>query len=446
MHGIWAALSRLQRVAQTPLFPPDIAAYINREQGIQSRMGFWIITLGLTAACCAVLARAVLRQKGAVKPNAAFDLEVYRDQLKDVERDVARGVLSEDEAERLRTEVSRRILAADAQLRGDVAERGSGDRPSLVLVATLALTLLGGSVWIYDALGAPGLRDVALAERIAASDAARLNRLSQSEIEAQVPQRRIAPDVETEYVALVEQLRRAVESRPGDLQGLALLARHEAGLGNFRAAHTAQRALIETKDAAATPGDFATLADLMITAAQGYVSSDAEQALRAALLRDPDEPTARYYLGVYMLQVDRPDAAFRLWRDLVEDSRMDDPWMPNVLNRIGEVALRAGVQYDVPDIPGLFAGPTQEDLDAASLMSDADRAAIINDMVASLSARLANQGGTAEEWARLIRAHGVLGNEDQARAIWAEAQQAFANDDAALTLLRSAADTAGVLE
>lgn len=409
-------------------------------------MGFWIITLGLTAACCAVLARAVLRQKGAVKPNAAFDLEVYRDQLKDVERDVARGVLSEDEAERLRTEVSRRILAADAQLRGDVAERGSGDRPSLVLVATLALTLLGGSVWIYDALGAPGLRDVALAERIAASDAARLNRLSQSEIEAQVPQRRIAPDVETEYVALVEQLRRAVESRPGDLQGLALLARHEAGLGNFRAAHTAQRALIETKDAAATPGDFATLADLMITAAQGYVSSDAEQALRAALLRDPDEPTARYYLGVYMLQVDRPDAAFRLWRDLVEDSRMDDPWMPNVLNRIGEVALRAGVQYDVPDIPGLFAGPTQEDLDAASLMSDADRAAIINDMVASLSARLANQGGTAEEWARLIRAHGVLGNEDQARAIWAEAQQAFANDDAALTLLRSAADTAGVLE
>ncbi|MEL6648743.1 MAG: c-type cytochrome biogenesis protein CcmI, partial [Pseudomonadota bacterium] len=117
-----------------------------------------------------------------------------------------------------------------------------------------------------------------------------------------------------------------------------------------------------------------------------------------------------------------------------------------VLNRIGEVAMRAGVQYDLPDIPGLFDGPTDADIEAAAGMTAEDRAAMINDMVASLSARLANQGGTAEEWARLIRAHGVLGNDAQARAIWQEAEQAFANDDAALTLLRSSADSAGVLE
>ncbi|MEL7281266.1 MAG: c-type cytochrome biogenesis protein CcmI, partial [Pseudomonadota bacterium] len=162
--------------------------------------------------------------------------------------------------------------------------------------------------------------------------------------------------------------------------------------------------------------------------------------------RDPDNPRAQYYLGVFMLQVDRPDAAFRLWRDLLEDSSMDDPWTPTVLNRIGEVAMRAGVQYDLPDIPGLFDGPTDADIEAAAGMTAEDRAAMINDMVASLSARLANQGGTAEEWARLIRAHGVLGNDEQARAIWQEAEQAFANDDAALTLLRSSADSAGVLE
>ena len=97
-------------------------------------------------------------------------------------------------------------------------------------------------------------------------------------------------------------------------------------------------------------------------------------------------------------------------------------------------------------MPGLFSGPTDEELDAAAQMSAEDRAAMIQDMVASLSARLANQGGTSEEWARLIRAHGVLGNADQARAIWEEAQMAFANDDAGLTLLRAAADDAGVLE
>lgn len=409
-------------------------------------MGFWIVTLGLAVLCCAVLARAILRHRATAAPAAAYDLQVYRDQLKDVERDVARGVISDEDAERLRTEVSRRVLAADAQLHKDATQGTARAKPSLILLGAVAASLLGGTAWIYAELGAPGLSDVPLADRIAASDAARQNRLSQADVEAQLTVRPAEIEADPGYLELVEQLRAAVAGRPGDAQGLALLARHEAGLGNFRAAHKAQLALLQIKGEAATAEDFSTLADMMISAAQGYVSSDAEKALRAAMSRDPEDPRARYYLGVYMLQVDRPDAAFRLWRDLLEDSQMDDPWTPTVLNRIGEVALRAGVQYDLPDIPGLFSGPTDEDLDAAAGMTAEDRAAMINDMVASLSARLANQGGTAEEWARLIRAYGVLGNVAQARAIWEEAEQAFGNDDAALTLLRSSADSAGVLE
>lgn len=409
-------------------------------------MGFWIITLGLGAVCCGVLAWAVLRHRGAEAPAAAYDLQVYRDQLKDVERDVARGVLSREDAERLHVEVSRRILSADAKLREATGEAPSGSRLPFGLVLAVSLCLLGGSAWIYGQLGAPGLEDLPLAERIAASDTARLERLSQTDAEARLPELGAAANADPDYVTLVEQLRAAVADRPGDAQGLALLARHEAGLGNFRAAHRAQLALMEAKGEAVTAEDFSTLADMMISAAQGYVSSDAEKSLRAALSRDGEDQRARYYLGLYMMQVDRPDAAFRLWRDLLEDSRMDDPWTPTVLNRIGEVALRAGVQYDLPDIPGLFAGPTDEDIEAAAGMSAQDRAAMITDMVASLSARLANQGGTSEEWGRLIRAHGVLGNRQQARAIWEEAEQAFANDDAGLTLLRAAADDAGVLE
>ncbi|MEO0371110.1 MAG: c-type cytochrome biogenesis protein CcmI, partial [Pseudomonadota bacterium] len=387
-------------------------------------MGFWIITMALVALCCAVLARAVLRRTGEEAPAAAYDLQIYRDQLKDVERDLARGVISEEDADRLRTEVSRRILTADAKLR---TKQGGDEGPTSTpwaVIGVLGVVILGGTVWIYRDLGAPRVPDLPLAERIAASDEARSTRLSQADVEERLPVRPATTEVDPSYLELVNQLRQAVAERPGDTQGLALLAQHEAGVGDFRAAHRAQLALLQAKGDTATGEDFATLADLMVSAAQGYVSSDAEKALRAALSRDPDEPRARYYLGVYMLQVDRPDAAFRLWRDLLEDSDMQDPWTPTVLNRIGEVALRAGVQYDLPDMPGLFAGPTDEDIDAATGMTAEDRAAMISDMVASLSARLATQGGTAEEWARLIRANGVLGKDDQARAIWQEAQAA----------------------
>ncbi|MEM1274838.1 MAG: c-type cytochrome biogenesis protein CcmI [Pseudomonadota bacterium] len=409
-------------------------------------MGFWIITIGLAAMCCGVLARAVLRRREAAAPAASYDLQVYRDQLKDVERDLARGVISEEDAERLRTEVSRRILAADAKLKSDDAGTRGASRPSMALLAAVALCLVGGSTWIYAQIGAPGFGDLPLAARISSSDEARANRLSQLEAEQQLPRLNTEDQADPEYLDLVNKLREAVATRPDDLEGLALLARHEAGLGNYSAAHQAQLALLQVKGDDAPAEDFAILADLMIAAAQGYVSADAEKVLRAALARDPEERRSRYYLGVYMLQVDRPDAAFRLWSDLLEDSQMNDPWTSTVLNRINEVALRAGVQYDLPDMPGLFVDPTEEDLDAAASMSAEDRAAMIQDMVASLSARLANQGGTSEEWARLIRAHGVLGNADQARAIWEEAQMAFSNDDAGLTLLRAAAGHAGVLE
>lgn len=409
-------------------------------------MGFWIVTLSLTLFCCAVLARAGLRSRSVSTPTAAYDLQVYRDQLKDVEKDLTRGVISPEDAERLRTEVARRILAADAALQGQTQEMSGAPRSSLLFFGGIAAVMLGGAVYVYTQLGAEGLPDLPLAKRIAASDEARESRLTQTEIEARIPADGPALDADPAYLDLVAQLRAAVAERPGDAEGLTLLARHEAGLGNFIAAHQAQLKLLEAKGAEATSDDFSTLADLMISAARGYVSSDAEKALRAALSRNPDDPRARYYLGVYMLQVDRPDAAFRLWRDLLEESRMNDPWTATVLNRIGEVALRAGVQYDLPEVPGLFAGPSEEDLDAASLLSPEDRAAMVQDMVASLSARLANQGGTSEEWARLIRAHGVLGNDAQARAIWSEAQDAFANDDSGLTLLREAAKDAGVLE
>ena len=409
-------------------------------------MVFWIITLGLTVLCCAVMARAVLRREGRQAPAAAYDLQVYRDQLKDVEKDLARGVISQEDAERLRTEVSRRILAADAKLRDGQEADETRASPALIMLTIMLACILGGSFWIYRTLGAPGLEDLPLADRIAASDDARANRLSQSEVEGRLRVELAGRDADPSYVKLVEQLREAVSSRTGDQQGLALLARHEAGIGKYQAAHPAHLALLQAKGDDATGEDFATLADMMITAAQGYVSSDAEKALRAALARDPSEPRARYYLGVYLLQVDRPDAAFRLWRDLLEDSDMSDPWMPTVMNRIGEVALRAGVQYDLPDMPGLFPVPSEDDIEAAAGMSAEARAAMLTDMVARLSARLATQGGSADEWARLSRAHGALGNGDQARAIWAESQAAFANDDAALTLLRAAADSAGVFE
>jgi cytochrome c-type biogenesis protein CcmH len=100
-----------------------------------------------------------------------------------------------------------------------------------------------------------------------------------------------------EREALVAQLRTIMEQRPDDAQGMALLASNEAALGNFRAARIAQERLIEILGEDAEGAHFIDLAEMMILAAGGYVSPEAEAALSRGLEMEPRNGTARYYAG-----------------------------------------------------------------------------------------------------------------------------------------------------
>jgi len=196
--------------------------------------------------------------------------------------------------------------------------------------------IAGGGVLIYDRIGAPGYPDLPMAERLAASEAARSARLEQGVAEERFgPGETGVPEgVPDEYMRLIERLRKAVAERPEDQMGLRFLVRSEAAMGNLAAARRAQEQLLALLGEEATAADHAMLADLMINASGGYVSTEAEAALRAALERDPREPTARFYLGLYSLQIDRPDAAFRLWRDLLDESIEEAPWVEPIRAQI----------------------------------------------------------------------------------------------------------------
>lgn len=406
-------------------------------------MTFWIIISGIALAIVGFFALAVLRGKQPQTEAASYDLKVYRDQLAEVDRDLARGVIGEDEAARVRTEVARRILSADTRLE---AQAGAASEPGLtkiVVPGAALLLLLGGSLWIYRALGAPDYPDLPHVARVAASDAARASRMTQSEAEARLPLA-AAPDADAEFLSLMERLRETVAQRPDDLQGLNLLANFEARLGNMQAAIDAQSRIIALRGDAAQAADHAYLAELLIGAASGYVSVEAEAALRRALDLDPRDPFARYYLAQYLMQVDRPDAAFRTLKALLDESTPEAPWVAPIRAQIEEVAWRAGVKYELPPMGG--RGPSAEDIAAAQDMSAEDRDQMIRSMVARLSDRLTTEGGTPEEWSRLIRALGTLQEMAQANDIWTAAKDIFAKDEAALRLLYSAAQDAEITQ
>lgn len=404
--------------------------------------GFWAAAALLVVGIAATLMRAMARARQDSRAPVDFDLAVYRDQLNEIERDIACGTLPAEEGSRLRTEIQRRLLDADRASRttAPVSVAGGG-RGMAALIAGVLLAGVGG----YWHLGAPGYPDLPLAQRLAMSEELRANRPSQAEAEAQVPPATARETVDPSFLELMVQLRQAVQDRPNDLRGLELLARNEAAMGNLQAASVAQAAILSLKGQDATSEDHAAHAELLIMAAGGYVSPEAEQALVRALEADPRNGTARYYTGTMFAQIGRFDRTFILWNRLLQEGPPDAPWIAPIREQISEVAARAGVNYTLPPAPGQ-RGPTGADVEAASEMTPEERQAMVEGMVDQLGARLAAEGGPAEDWARLITALARIGRMDQARAIYAEAQERFAGRTVELSGLRQAAVEAGVAE
>ena len=410
---------------------------------------FWLVAGALALASGLLLLRGAARaggvgtgDTGSGPPARAEDIAVYRDQLSEVARDVVRGTLAADEAERLRAEIARRILEADRASREDRTE-AAPRRGTAAAVSVVGLAMLG-ALASYAWLGAPGYPDVPLAERIARAEAIRANRPSQAEAVAKLPAAVRKDPQDPEMADLMTRLREAVAKRPGDQRGLELLAQNEAALGNYAEAAAAWSQLIGIRGRAATAGDSASLADALILQANGYVSPEAEAALGEALSRDPGNGTARFYMGLLEAQIGRPDLAFRFWAPLLDASPPGAPWIPFVRERIDMVARAAGVRYTPPPPPADAPGPGAADIAAAAAMPPEDRQAMIGGMVERLSQRLASQGGSGAEWAQLITALGVLGDTARARAVWGEAQNVFAAAPDDLEQIAAAARKAGV--
>ncbi|WP_339766182.1 c-type cytochrome biogenesis protein CcmI [uncultured Pseudosulfitobacter sp.] len=403
--------------------------------------GFGIIAAGLALVVSALLAAALRAGRVQAQSAASYDVQVYRDQLAEVDRDLARGTINAEDAARVRTEVSRRILAADAGARQpDNARSGRG---SLGLALGLGALLLVGSGVLYWRLGALGYGDLSLKSRIEMAAERRADRPTQKQAEAAQTAVPAAQDENPEYAALIEQLRTAVAQRPDDLQGHILLAQTEARLGNFAQAADAQAVVLRLKGDAATVADLTTQAELLIFAAGGYVSPAAEDALRRALNIDDTDGSARFYWGEMLIQTGRPDLGFRLWDSLLRAGPEDAPWIAPIRARIPELAELAGVNgYTPPQAQA--RGPNQQDIDNAAGMTPQERMQMIEGMVSSLSDRLATEGGPATEWARLVTALSVLGRQDDARAVLVDARATFADDPTALDTLTGAAEQAGL--
>ena len=410
-------------------------------------MTFWLFTIGLSSVIAGFFI-LVLRSGRAQQDGSASEVSFYKAQLADVERDAARGIIDPQDAQQMHAEIARRILRLDG-LQSDAAD-AAPLKQHMISGLFLALALIGGSHLLYLHLGSASYPNLPQAERIERATQLLENRPSLAEYASSFAPQTQARQISEDYSSLVAELRSAIADNPSDLKGLRLLARVEAGLQNYSAASDIQSRVLSQLGAQATADDYLDYAELLILSVGGYVAPEAEIALRAALKQDPKNGGVLYYIGLMFNQNDRPDIAFKLWRDLLLKSPQNAPWIDPIRSQIQEVAFYAGVNnFTLPEqLPTTAVTPvapalSDDTIESAAQLSPKERDNMVKGMVAKLSQRLQDKGGPAEDWARLISAYGVLGDDTAVQNTYQLAVTEFATDPAALALLQNALKSAG---
>ncbi|MER9749394.1 c-type cytochrome biogenesis protein CcmI [Mesorhizobium sp. M0140] len=359
-------------------------------------MLFWVIAAILTlGASLAVLLPLAASAKGA-SSSGEHDLEVYRDQLSELDRDAARGLIQPAEAAEARAEIARRILRLDNA--GTAGGANPGRAPITArLVATVAVLAVPLVSWgLYVKLGSPDLPSQPLSERLAKNPA------------------------DSSVDELVARAEAHLAANPTDGRGWDVLAPVYLRMQRFSDAAGAYRNAIRLDGDSAVRQ--AGLGEAIASAAGGIVSADAQDAFEAALKLDPANAKASFYLAMALAQEGRAKEATTAWQAMLDRLPPDSPWRGAV-----EQALAKSGSSDVAS-GGATNGPDAGDVDAASSMSPQDRETMINTMVAGLDDKLRQNPRDPEGWMRLVRSYVVLGKADQAREALGRAIAVFGAD------------------
>jgi cytochrome c-type biogenesis protein CcmH len=362
-------------------------------------MILWTIFGLMTAAAIAAVLFPFVRRRA--EEFSGNDIAVYRDQLGELDRDRAAGLIGKSEAEAARVEISRRLLAAvdAAESATAASDPTSAARFRRFIVAAALLLLPAGAGALYVRLGSPELASPPAGDAL------------QSEKQTQIEN-------------LVARVEVHLQGNPKDGRGWEILAPVYMQLGRYSDSVNAWRNALALLGESADRE--ANLGEALMAEANGVVTIEAKAAFVRAVTLDNTIVSARYYLGRAAEQDGKREEAAKIWRDLIAEAPAEAHWVNDVRAALARVEASPGT-------PTSAAPGTQS---AAAAKPD-QQAVMIRGMVDGLAARLKQDGSDVDGWLKLVRSYKVLGEPDKAQTAISDAQRALANDPDKRKLLDS---------
>lgn len=224
---------------------------------------FLIAAVLLVGGALLFILPTLLRKEAVVRRHALRDevnLTVLRDQLRELNADLAAGTIDAPEYQSARQELERRV-AEDVRPSGESTRSTPVNRWTAMLVG-LAVPVV--AVSLYFLVGSPAGLDPA---------------------QVGAPNDPTHQLTEKQIVNMVAGLAQRLKNKPDDAEGWNMLARSYSALGRFNEAADAYARLVKL-----VPGDadlLADYADILATSQNNSLQGEPESLIARALLADP---------------------------------------------------------------------------------------------------------------------------------------------------------------
>lgn len=262
---------------------------------------FWIIVGFLTVGALLFIVPPLLGRgrEQVAATRSELNLSIYRDQLHELDADLATGALSEEQYQSARSELEGRVLDDSGAAEAVTAPPG-GRMRHWAIAAMIAVPLL--TVTLYLVLGKPQGLDAQHQTEEAQSQKATQEQIN----------------------AMVESLAQKLKTNPDDVEGWTMLGRSYVHLRRYTDAGAAY-----ARAAALSPNDAQLLADYADVLAMNSgrnMQGEPEKVIQQALKVDPNNIKALALAGTAAFQRQEYRKAIESWQKLLklvpEDSQI----------------------------------------------------------------------------------------------------------------------------
>jgi cytochrome c-type biogenesis protein CcmH len=287
---------------------------------------FWLICAGLVAIALAFVLPTLLQPTAVNESDKEqANVEVYRDQLSELEADLTNGIVSPEQYRQDRDEIERRLLDEVATT---TAEPENKSKPAVAgrgAVYAVALGIPIVAVALYLLVGNSAALSGVPPQNLPSANAQGDGQMTQQGIEANV-------------AALAKRL----EQNPGDADGWAMLGRSYINLEKYTEASNAyaKATALKTNDP-----------DLLVEYAFALAMTNGRQLqgqpfelVKKALQIAPENPKALELAGSAEFQAKNYNQAIAYWQKLLAKSSGNPELVKSVTERINEAKGLAGAK------------------------------------------------------------------------------------------------------